>query len=104
MIKDSLVRGKNILIVEDMYDTGHTMSIMLEVLKSKGANNVKTCVLMHKKNPENLQYNYFCDYIGFFIPIIFVIGYGMDYNDYVRDIRHICSISQKGIEKYKIKE
>ena len=103
-IKEEIVKDKNILIVEDMYDTGHTMMTMINTLKEMKAKSVKTCVLMHKKNPDNLVYNYYCDYIAFFIPIIFVIGYGLDYNEYVRDMRHICSISKFGIEKYTVKE
>jgi hypoxanthine-guanine phosphoribosyltransferase len=58
--------------------------------------------LLHKKNPVNLQFNFYPDFIGFFIPLRFIIGYGLDNNEYNRDIKHLCTISQKGIEKYQI--
>jgi len=93
-------QGKNVLIVEDIYDTGASMDSILESVRDKGALDVKVCVLLHKKNVLNLEYKYYADYIGFFMPMKFVIGYGMDLNEYVRDMRHICSISKAGIQKY----
>ena len=87
------MKGKNILIVEDIYDSGRTMLKLIEAMRSQGATSVKTCCLLHKKNVENLKFNYWCDFIGFYIPNKFILGYGMDYNEYCRDLRHICCIS-----------
>ena len=56
---------------------------------------------MHKKNTVNLKHDYWPDYIGFWCPQKFIIGYGMDYNEYFRDLEHISVISQHALEKYK---
>ena len=96
------VKDKNILVVEDIYDTGNSMMAILKRLEDFGAKSVKVCVLLHKKNPANLEYNWYADYIGFYIPCKFVIGYGMDLNEYMRDMKHLCIISKEGIDKYKV--
>ena len=102
-IKDEVIDGANVLIVEDIFDTGLTMKKIVDTIKSKGAKSVKSVTLLHKKNPANQSYSdYFCDYIGYYIPDVFVIGYGLDYNDYVRDMEHVCVISKLGIEKHKV--
>ena len=93
--------GRHILLVEDIYDTGTSMAHMLNKTLEFGAASVKVCVLLHKKNPKNLAHNYFADYIGFLVPCRFVLGYGMDFNEIGRDMRHVCIISEYGIEKYK---
>jgi hypoxanthine phosphoribosyltransferase len=84
-----------------MYDSGNSMAKMLEVINSFSPKSLKTCVLMHKRNPDNKKFNYFSDYIGFFVPDLFVVGYGLDYNEELRHLPHVCEISQKGIEFYK---
>ena len=77
------------------------MKHMVDKITGFGAKDVKVCVLLHKKNPENLKLNFFADYTGYFVPCKFVLGYGMDYNELCRDMRHVCIISQYGIDKYK---
>jgi len=93
------LRGKNVLIVEDIIDTGRTMKKLLNTLNKYGPKSLKTACLLRKRTP--LSSNYVPDYVGFEIPDKFVIGYALDYNEYFRDLMHICVISQKGIEKYK---
>ena len=61
-------RGKHVLLVEDIYDTGATLMTMIEKEKQAGALDVRVCVLLHKKNPKNLQHSYFADYIAFVCP------------------------------------
>ena len=78
------------------------MNTMIKVSMEKGAKTVKSCVLLHKKNPKNLKFNYYPEYLGYFIPDRFIIGYGLDYNEKGRDLRHVCVINQNGIEKYKV--
>ena len=78
------------------------MMTMLEKIKGYGAKSVKSCVLLHKKQPDNLRHAYWSDYIGYLIPLKFVIGYGLDYNEYVRDMKHICTISKAGIARYAV--
>lgn len=101
-ISEEDCKGKNVLIVEDIYDSGNAMNTMISVSKKMGAASVKSCVLLHKKNPKNLDFKYYPEYLGFFIPDRFIIGYGLDYNEKGRDLRHVCVISQNGIQKYKV--
>merc|ERR1711963_629978 len=84
--------GKNVLIVEVIIDTGKTMT----KYKPK---SVKVACLLRKRTP--LSSGYIPDYVGFEIPNKFVVGYALDYNEYFRDLMHICEISPHGIEKYK---
>ena len=71
------------------------------VLQAYNPASLKVSTLFHKKNLNNLKHNYFADYIGFVIPDVFVIGFGMDYNDYYRDLNHLCVINQAGIDYFK---
>jgi hypoxanthine phosphoribosyltransferase len=95
---DSL-EGKNVLIVEDIIDTGKTMSKLLNTLSKYNPKSVKVACLLRKRTP--LSSGYAPDYVGFEIPNKFVVGYALDYNEYFRDLMHICVISQNGIEKYQ---
>ena len=102
-IKDSAITDAHVLIIEDIFDTGLTMKKIVDTVNQKGAKSVKSCVLLHKKNNDNMKYfDYFSDYIGFCIPDKFVIGYGLDFNDFLRDMEHVCVISQLAIDKYKV--
>ena len=66
---------------------------MIKKCNDLGAASVETCVLLHKKNPKNKKFGYYCDYIGFFIPDHFIVGYGLDYNEQMRDLSNVCKIS-----------
>ena len=72
------IEGKDVLIVEDIVDTGLTMSYLLENFKTRKPRSVKICSLLVK--PENVQRAVDIDYIGFTIPNKFVVGYGLDYH------------------------
>ena len=101
-IKREEIEGKNLIIIEDMYDTGNSMAKMVSNISAKDPKCLKVCVLLHKKNSDNqINYGYKADYIGFWCPDSFIIGYGMDYNEYFRDFRHIGIIAESAIEKFK---
>lgn len=72
----------DILIVEDIIDSGVTLSYLTEYLKLKGARSVKTCTLLDK--PSRRKVDYTPDYVGFEVPDEFVVGYGLDYNEKYR--------------------
>ena len=93
--------GKNVLIVEDIYDTGASMEKMISTIKTYDPATVKTAILLHKRNVKNLAYNYTGDYVGFWCPNVFVLGFGMDFNEYLRDLRHICISSCELLKKYE---
>nr|ACQ57940.1 Phosphoribosyltransferase domain-containing protein 1 [Anoplopoma fimbria] len=96
----SFLRGKSVLIVEAIVDTGKTMKALLKHVETFEPKMVKVAGLLVKRVPnmaENLT-----DYIGFEIPNHFVVGYALDYNEYFRDLNHICVISKTGKMKYKV--
>jgi hypoxanthine phosphoribosyltransferase len=99
---DNLVeslKNKNVLIVEDMIDTGRTMKKLLKTMQKYEPKTLKVACLMRKRTP--LSDGYAPDYVGFEIPDKFLIGYALDYNEYFRDLSHICTINPAGIEKFK---
>jgi hypoxanthine phosphoribosyltransferase len=77
----------NILVVEDILDTGNTLSWLLKHLKERGAHSVKLCTLLNK--PERRTIEVPVDFEGFQIPDEFAIGYGLDYNEKYRNIPYI---------------
>ncbi|XP_072362109.1 hypoxanthine-guanine phosphoribosyltransferase isoform X2 [Scyliorhinus torazame] len=89
----------NVLIVEDIIDTGKTMQTLLNMLQDYKPNMVKVVSLLVKRTPRSVGYR--PDFVGFEVPDKFVVGYALDYNEYFRDLNHICVISEKGREKYK---
>ncbi len=72
----------DILIVEDIIDSGKTLSYLVEYLKLKGAKSVRTCTLLDK--PERREVNFDADWVGAVIPNEFVVGYGLDYDEKYR--------------------
>lgn len=85
-IENSLV-GKDVLIIEDIIDTGRTMKFLQERLESENANSVKICTLLDK--PERRVVDLTADYVGFTIPNKFVLGYGLDYEEKYRNLPYI---------------
>ena len=94
-------QGKNVLIIEDIYDTGQSMKKLLDVITSYNVTSVKSCVLLFKRNPDNKDYNYIPEYVGYWCPNLFVVGFGMDYNEKIRDLRHICISNMDRLAKWK---
>ncbi|GCB64721.1 hypothetical protein scyTo_0000317 [Scyliorhinus torazame] len=92
--------GKNVLIVEDIVETGRTMKKLLTLLENYKPQMVKVASLLLKRTPRSSGYR--PDFVGFEIPDKFVVGYALDYNEYFRDLNHICVISEKGRQKYKV--
>lgn len=82
------IQGKDVLIVEDIVDSGMTLSYLMEYLKSRNANSVKVCSLLDK--PERRRAQVDIDYVGFQIPDEFVIGYGLDYAEVYRNLPFVC--------------
>ena len=74
----------NILIVEDIIDSGRTLSYLSEYLRLKGAKSVRTCTLLDK--PSGRKVDLTPDYTCFTIPAAFVVGFGLDYEDYYRNL------------------
>ncbi|MGI5837062.1 MAG: hypoxanthine phosphoribosyltransferase [Chloroflexota bacterium] len=84
---DSAVDGRDILVVEDIIDTGLTLRYILENLSMRNPASVKVCALLvkEKSRPEGID----PDYVGFYIPDEFVVGYGLDYAEIYRNLPYI---------------
>jgi hypoxanthine phosphoribosyltransferase len=82
---DSDLTGRKVLIVEDIIDSGLTLSWLLENLKSRGPASVEICALLRK--PEAAKIDVDVKYVGFEIPHKFVVGYGLDYDERYRNLR-----------------
>lgn len=87
---DLNVKGKDVLIVEDIIDSGITLEYVLSMFKAKGAASIKTCTLLSK--PERRRVQVEVDYIGFEIPDKFVVGYGLDYAQKHRNLPFIGAV------------
>ena len=89
---DSAVDGRDILVVEDIIDTGLTLKYILENLAMRNPASVKVCALLvkEKSRPEGIG----ADYVGFHIPNRFVVGYGLDYAELYRNLPYIGILRQ----------
>ncbi len=81
------IEGKNVLLIDDIIDTGRTLKALVEIFKKKNPKNLKTCVLLDKK--ERREVNYDADFVGFEIPNKFVVGYGLDWGEEGRALKDI---------------
>lgn len=90
---DTNVQGKDVLIVEDIIDTGITLSHLVPLLKERGANSVKLATLLSK--PARRQVDVPVDYNGFEIPDAFVVGYGLDYDGRYRNLPYIGILKEE---------
>lgn len=84
---DEPLKDKNVLVVEDIVDSGRTLSYLLEMLKDRGPAEVKLCTLLDK--PDRRVVDVQVDYTGFQIPDEFVVGYGLDYDQKYRNLPYI---------------
>ena len=88
---DEPIKGKNVLVVEDLVDSGRTLSYLMEMLKDRGPESLRLCTLLDK--PERRVVDVHVDYTGFQIPDEFVVGYGLDYDQRYRNLPYIGVIS-----------
>lgn len=90
---DCSIKGKNVIIVDDIIDTGRTLKYLYNLLALKGAKKIKTCCLLDKKSAREIDYN--ADYIGLEIPKKFVVGYGLDYQEHYRNLPYIGVLKEE---------
>lgn len=84
--------GRHVVVLEDIIDTGKTLSAFLPQLQHQQPKSLKVCTLLHKK--EATKFPIAIDYLGFEIPDLFVVGYGLDYNGYGRNLDQIMQIDE----------
>ena len=90
-IKTSVL-GKNVLVVEDIVDTGHSLAFLADYLQRKKPASLRFCCLLDK--PSRRQVPVTVDYRGFTVPDKFVVGYGMDYAERYRNLPDICVLGE----------
>ena len=88
---DESIQGKDVLVVEDIIDSGRTLSYLMEMLRDRKPASLKLCTLLDKPNRRVVDVD--VDYTGFQIPDEFVVGYGLDYDQRYRNLPYIGVIS-----------
>lgn len=84
---DDSIEGKDVLIVEDIIDSGNTLKYLIELLNSRKPSSIKICTLLDK--PERRTSDVHVEYVGFQIPDKFVVGYGLDHSQKLRNLPYI---------------
>jgi hypoxanthine phosphoribosyltransferase len=84
------IEGKTVLLIEDIIDTGLTMDFLMKTLAARKPKRILTCSLLFK--PDALKVDFKPDYVGFKIPNDFVIGYGLDYQGFYRNLPYIARV------------
>ena len=87
LFPDTDLRGKRILLLDDILDTGRTLRRVAELMRERGAADLKICVLLDKKARRAVPIE--ADYVGFDVPDLFVVGYGLDFADRYRNLPYI---------------
>jgi hypoxanthine phosphoribosyltransferase len=85
---DLSIRGKDVLLIEDIVDTGWTLRTILDLLRFRGARSVKLCALLDKSAAREVEVK--IDYCGFQIEKLFVVGYGLDFDERYRNLPYIA--------------
>jgi hypoxanthine phosphoribosyltransferase len=90
------VVGRDVLVIDDIFDTGHTLQEVLIFLDELGARSIRSAVLVLKQGKQRVDLR--PDYVGFEIPDVFVVGYGLDYNDAYRNLPYLAALEPQDIE------
>jgi len=91
------VTGRHVLVVEDIVDTGYTLDYLLRTFRARQPASLRTCVLLNK--PERRRIEVPIDYLGFEIPDVWVVGYGLDYADRFRTLPYIAVLKREVYEQ-----
>jgi hypoxanthine phosphoribosyltransferase len=90
------VAGRDVLVIDDIFDTGHTLVEVLAFLDELRPRSIRTAVLVLKEGKQQVKFR--PDYVGFQIPDVFVVGYGLDYNDAYRNLPYLAALEPSDIE------
>ncbi len=85
------IKDRNVLLVDDILDTGRTMKKIVDFLHTLKPASVETCVLLDKPSRRLIEIE--ADYVGFEVPDLFVVGYGLDYNEYYRNLPYVGELT-----------
>ena len=90
------ITGRDVLVVDDIFDTGHTLVEVLSLLDEHRPRSIRTAVLVLKQGKQLVELR--PDYVGFEIPDVFVVGYGLDYHDAYRNLPYLAALEPADIE------
>ena len=93
------IHGRHVLILEDIFDTGNSLEFICNHLKNKEPASLKICTLLDKPERRKPGVKVQCDWVGFTIPNEFVVGYGLDYNEYYRNLPYVGVLKPEVYEK-----
>lgn len=93
------LNGHHVLVIDDIFDSGQTLRMVTNVLKERQPDTLKTCVLLHKLRADVADFE--LDYAGFEIPDEFVVGYGLDYNGFYRNLPDIAVLTPGAIDRHR---
>ncbi len=91
------IEGRDLIVVEDILDSGNTLYYLMDVLKARKPASIRLCTLMDK--PERRTKPITADYVGFTIPDAFIVGYGLDYDEKYRNLPYVGVLKQSVYEK-----
>ena len=94
---DEPLKDKDVIIVEDIVDSGRTLSYLMEMMRDRGPKSLRLCTLLDK--PERRVVDVKVDYTGFQIPDEFVVGYGLDYAEKYRNLPYVGALKRSAIAK-----
>ncbi|PYM91585.1 MAG: hypoxanthine phosphoribosyltransferase [Candidatus Rokuibacteriota bacterium] len=84
------IKGRPVLLVDDIVDTGLTLAVLKRTLEARGPLSLRTCVLLDKRGRRQTEVT--VDYVGFTIPNVFVVGYGLDYDGLYRNLPYVAAL------------
>ena len=93
------VRDRHVLILEDIMDSGNALDFTVKHIQARGPASIKICTLLDKPERRNPRVTLKADYTGFVIPNHFVVGYGLDYNEYYRNLPYVGGLKPEVYEK-----
>jgi hypoxanthine phosphoribosyltransferase len=93
------IAGRDVLVIDDIFDTGYTLVEVLALVDKLGARSIRTAVLVLKQGKQRVSLT--PDYVGFEIPDVFVVGYGLDYNDAYRNLPYLAALEPADIESHR---
>ena len=92
------ITGRDVLLVDDIFDTGHTLTRVIEKMHEFSPSSIRSAVLLQKEG--RVEVDYTPDFTGFNIPDEFVVGYGLDYEDMYRNLPFLAALEKSDLEKH----
>lgn len=90
------ITGREVLLIDDIFDTGHTLSEVVQLMRDLGPASLRAAVLLRKSGRQEVKYE--PDYVAFEIPDEFVVGYGLDYNDEYRNLPYLAALESLDLQ------